>query len=68
MVLSEETPIGDNCLVRNEWICPEYLTPEVEEILTDLGVRASASIFLVLRRMRVPLIVLIVLSFLWRAF
>jgi phenylacetic acid degradation operon negative regulatory protein len=28
------------------WICPEYLTGEVEDILSDLGVRASASIFL----------------------
>jgi phenylacetic acid degradation operon negative regulatory protein len=28
------------------WICPEYLTGEVEEILNELGVRASASIFL----------------------
>jgi phenylacetic acid degradation operon negative regulatory protein len=28
------------------WICPEYLTIEVEEILTDLGVGESAVIFL----------------------
>jgi phenylacetic acid degradation operon negative regulatory protein len=28
------------------WICPEYLTGEVEDILIDLGVRASAAIFL----------------------
>jgi len=26
MVLSEEAPVGENCMVRNEWICPEYLT------------------------------------------
>jgi phenylacetic acid degradation operon negative regulatory protein len=38
--------IGCGTVSAALWICPEYLTPEVEEILTDLGVRASASIFL----------------------
>jgi osmoprotectant transport system permease protein len=33
MVLSE-TPVGDNCMVRNEWICPEYLTSRAD-VLTD---------------------------------
>ncbi|GAB2739183.1 ABC transporter permease [Nocardioides pakistanensis] len=32
MVLSQETP--DNCLVRNEWICPAYLDSRAEQ-LTD---------------------------------
>src|SRR5512139_2191297 len=34
MVLSEETPVGDNCMVRNEWICPEYLSSR-SDMLTD---------------------------------
>lgn len=34
MVLSEETPIADNCMVRNEWICPEYLTSR-SDLLTE---------------------------------
>jgi phenylacetic acid degradation operon negative regulatory protein len=38
--------IGCGTVSAALWICPEHLTPEVEEILTDLGVRASASIFL----------------------
>ncbi len=39
--------IGCGTVTAALWICPEYLTGEVEEILSDLGVRASASIFLV---------------------
>lgn len=38
--------LGCGTVTAALWICPEYLTGEVEEILTDLGVRASASIFL----------------------
>jgi phenylacetic acid degradation operon negative regulatory protein len=38
--------IGCGTVTAALWICPEYLTSEVEGILTDLGVRASASIFL----------------------
>jgi phenylacetic acid degradation operon negative regulatory protein len=38
--------IGCGTVSAALWICPEYLTSEVEEILSDLGVRASASIFL----------------------
>jgi phenylacetic acid degradation operon negative regulatory protein len=38
--------LGCGTVTAALWICPEYLTDEVEEILTDLGVRASASIFL----------------------
>jgi osmoprotectant transport system permease protein len=38
VVLSEETPIGDNCLVRNEWICGEYLTSRAE-LLADATVQ-----------------------------
>ena len=34
MVLSDEAPVGDNCLVRNEWICWEYLTSRQDQ-LTD---------------------------------
>jgi phenylacetic acid degradation operon negative regulatory protein len=39
--------IGCGTVSAALWICPEYLTSEVEEILTDLGVRRSAAIFLV---------------------
>jgi phenylacetic acid degradation operon negative regulatory protein len=39
--------IGCGTVSAALWICPEYLTSEVEEILTDLGVRGSAAIFLV---------------------
>ncbi|HLN76213.1 MAG TPA: ABC transporter permease [Nocardioidaceae bacterium] len=38
MVLSEATPVGDNCMVRNEWICPEYLTSRAG-LLTDAMVQ-----------------------------
>jgi osmoprotectant transport system permease protein len=38
MVLSEETPVGDNCMVRNEWICPEYLTSR-HQLLIDATVQ-----------------------------
>jgi phenylacetic acid degradation operon negative regulatory protein len=38
--------IGCGTVSAALWICPEYLTGEVEDVLTDLGVRASASIFL----------------------
>lgn len=34
MVLSEAPPIADNCMVRNEWICPEYLSSR-SQVLTD---------------------------------
>lgn len=34
MVLSEETPGGESCMVRNEWVCPEYVSSRAE-ILTD---------------------------------
>lgn len=34
MVLSEEAPVGENCMVRNEWICPEYLTSR-SDLLTE---------------------------------
>jgi phenylacetic acid degradation operon negative regulatory protein len=39
--------IGCGTVSAALWICPEYLTGEVEDILTDLGVRGSAAIFLV---------------------
>ena len=39
--------IGCGAVSAALWICPEYLTSEVEEILTDLGARGSAGIFLV---------------------
>jgi phenylacetic acid degradation operon negative regulatory protein len=38
--------IGCGMVSAALWICPEYLVDEVEEILTDLGVRTSAAIFL----------------------
>jgi phenylacetic acid degradation operon negative regulatory protein len=38
--------IGCGTVSSALWICPEYLTSEVEEILGDLGVRGSAAIFL----------------------
>lgn len=38
MVLSEESPVGDNCMVRNEWICPEYLTSR-HDLLVDATVQ-----------------------------
>ncbi len=34
MVLSEGAPVGDNCMVRNDWICGEFLTSRAE-LLTD---------------------------------
>ncbi|HEU4511853.1 MAG TPA: ABC transporter permease [Nocardioidaceae bacterium] len=34
MVRLQEPPVGDNCMVRNEWICPEYVTSRAE-LLTD---------------------------------
>ena len=39
--------IGCGAVSAALWICPGYLTGEVEEILSDLGVRGSAAIFLV---------------------
>ena len=39
--------IGCGTVSAALWICPEYLTSEVEDILSDLGVRRSAAIFLV---------------------
>ena len=38
--------LGCGTVTAALWICPEYLTREVEEILTDLGVGSSSSIFL----------------------
>jgi phenylacetic acid degradation operon negative regulatory protein len=38
--------IGCGTVSAALWICPEYLAAEVEEILSDLGVRTSAAIFL----------------------
>jgi phenylacetic acid degradation operon negative regulatory protein len=38
--------IGCGTVTAALWICPEYFTREVEEIITDLGVRSAASIFL----------------------
>jgi osmoprotectant transport system permease protein len=34
VVLSGEAPVGDSCMVRNEWICWEYLTSRQDQ-LTD---------------------------------
>ncbi len=34
MVLSVESPSGESCLVRNDWICGEYLTSRAE-LLTE---------------------------------
>ena len=39
--------IGCGTVTAALWICPEHLTGEVEEILNDLGLRASTSIFFV---------------------
>jgi phenylacetic acid degradation operon negative regulatory protein len=39
--------IGCGTVSAALWICPEYLTSDVEEILTDLGACGSAAIFLV---------------------
>ena len=39
--------IGCGTVSAALWICPEYLTSEVEDILTDVGVRRSAAIFMV---------------------
>jgi phenylacetic acid degradation operon negative regulatory protein len=39
--------IGCGTVSAALWICPEYLTSEVEDILTELGVRGSAAIFMV---------------------
>lgn len=36
MVLSETTPVGDNCMVRNEWICPEYLSSRADLLTAAL--------------------------------
>ncbi len=38
--------IGCGTVSAALWICPEYLTSEVEDILTDLGIRKEAVIFL----------------------
>lgn len=40
------TWIGCGAVSPALWICPEYLTAEVEEILADLGLRANATVFL----------------------
>lgn len=34
MVAPQDPPVPDNCMVRNEWICPEYVTSRAE-LLTD---------------------------------
>jgi osmoprotectant transport system permease protein len=34
VVLSEVAPVGDNCMVRNDWICGEFLTSRAQ-LLTD---------------------------------
>lgn len=36
MVLSEEAPAGESCMVRNEWVCPEYVSSRAELITEDL--------------------------------
>jgi phenylacetic acid degradation operon negative regulatory protein len=38
--------IGCGTVSAALWICPEYLTSDVEDILTDLGIREEAVIFL----------------------
>jgi len=38
MVLSLEASIADNCLTRNEWVCPEYVTSR-SSLLTDATVQ-----------------------------
>ena len=38
--------IGCGTVSAALWICPEYLTSEVEDILTELGIREAAVIFL----------------------
>ena len=37
MVLSQEVPIADNCMVRNDWLCWEFVTSRSEQ-LTDATV------------------------------
>lgn len=34
---SHAATLADNCLVRNEWICPEYVRSRQDEILSALG-------------------------------
>jgi phenylacetic acid degradation operon negative regulatory protein len=38
--------IGCGTVAPALWICPEYLTEEVEEILTELGLRGNGTVFL----------------------
>ena len=38
--------IGCGTVSAALWICPEYLTSEVQDIITDLGIREEAVIFL----------------------
>ncbi|SHN45293.1 PaaX family transcriptional regulator [Cryptosporangium aurantiacum] len=40
------TWIGCGAVSPALWICPEYLTGEVEEILADLGLSSNATVFL----------------------
>ncbi len=34
---SHPATLADNCLVRNEWICPEYVRSRQDEILSAIG-------------------------------
>jgi phenylacetic acid degradation operon negative regulatory protein len=38
--------IGCGTVATGLWICPAFLTDEVEEILVDLGVRSAATVFI----------------------
>lgn len=38
--------IGCGTVATGLWICPAFLADEVEEILTDLGVRGAATVFI----------------------
>lgn len=40
------TWIGCGAVSAALWICPDYLTEEVEEVLADLGLSANATLFL----------------------
>lgn len=62
MVLSQESP--DNCLVRNEWICPEYLTSRSEQ-LTDALVQ---HVWLTLVSVLIGLVVALPLALLARRY
>ena len=36
MVLSQEAPVADNCMVRNEWLCWEFVTSRQEQLADAL--------------------------------